>query len=142
KKIANELDRRVADRTRELAEANEVLQLQVGQLRHLPVAAWTLKPDGTPDFVNQVWLEYSGQTLDFVRSHSEAWMTAVHPEDREAASTGFWDGVRSEQGFSIESRNLRAKDGSYRWQLQQAVVLRDAGGKVLKFVGTTTDIAH
>jgi C4-dicarboxylate-specific signal transduction histidine kinase len=31
-------------------------------------------------------------------------------------------------------------DGSYRWHLQQAVVLRDAEGKVLKFVGTTTDI--
>ena len=34
------------------------LQLQVGILQHLPVSAWTLKPDGTPDFVNQVWLEF------------------------------------------------------------------------------------
>jgi PAS domain S-box-containing protein len=116
------------------------LKLQAGLLQSLPVSAWTLKSDGRPDFVNQVWLDYSGQTLDFVRSHAEAWMTAVHPEDREAVSRSFWNGVRSEQGFSIESRNLRAQDGSYRWQLQQAVVLRDAEGKVLKFVGTTTDI--
>src|SRR6202167_3836098 len=140
KQVASELDRRVAERTRELAETNEELQLQVGLLQHLPVSAWTLKPDGTPDFVNQVWLEYSGQNLDFVRSHPEAWMTAVHPEDREAASTAFWEGVRSGQGFAIESRSLRAQDGSYRWHLQQAVVLRDAEGKVLKFIGTTTDI--
>ena len=116
------------------------LQLQVGLLQLLPVSAWTLKPDGTPDFVNQVWLEFAGQTLDFVRSHPEAWMTAVHPEDREAASTVFWDGVRSGQGFSFETRSLRARDGIYRWHLNQAVVLRDAEGKVLKFVGTTTDI--
>jgi PAS domain S-box-containing protein len=116
------------------------LQLQVGLLQLLPVSAWTLKPDGTPDFVNQVWLEFSGQILDFVRSHPEAWMAAVHPEDREAASRVFWDGVRSGQGFSFETRSLRAKDGTYRWHLQQAVVLRDAEGKVLKFVGTTTDI--
>ncbi|WP_243751510.1 ATP-binding protein [Paraburkholderia sp. BL10I2N1] len=116
------------------------LQLQAGLLQRLPVSAWTLKPDGTPDFVNQVWLDYSGQTLDFVRSHPEAWMTAVHPEDREAASRAFWGGVRSGQGCSIETRSLRAHDGSYRWHLQQAVVLRDAEGKVLKFVGTTTDI--
>ncbi|MGA7815911.1 AAA family ATPase, partial [Caballeronia sp.] len=53
------------------------LQLQAGLLQRLPVSAWTLKPDGTPDFVNQVWLDYSGQTLDFVRSHPEAWMTGV-----------------------------------------------------------------
>ena len=67
-------------------------------------------------------------------------MTAVHPEDRETASRAFWEGVRSGQGFAFETRSLRAQDGTYRWHLQQAVVLRDAEGKVIKFVGTTTDI--
>ncbi len=81
------------------------LQLQVGLLQHLPVSAWTLKPDGTPDFVNQVWLEFSGQTLDFVRSHPEAWMTAVHPEDRE-------DGSRRPFGRECaRDRVLRSKPG-------------------------------
>lgn len=116
------------------------LQLQVGVLQQLPVAAWTLKPDGTPDFVNQVWLEFAGQTLDFVRSHPEAWMTALHPEDRETAAKSFWEGVDSGQGFTMETRSLRARDQTYRWHLQQAVVLRDAAGKVIKFVGATTDI--
>ena len=140
KQHASELERRVAERTQELAAANEELQLQVGLLQNLPVSAWTLKPDGTPDFVNRVWLEFAGQTLDFVRSHPEAWMTAVHPEDRESASRAFWEGVRSGRGFAFETRSLRAQDGTYRWHLQQAVVLRDAEGKVLRFVGMTTDI--
>jgi PAS domain S-box-containing protein len=140
KRIADELEQRVTERTRELAQANEELRLQVGLLQHLPVSAWTLKPDGTPDFVNQVWLQFSGQTLDFVRSHPEAWMTAVHPEDREAAARAFWEGVRSGRDFALETRSLRASDQTYRWHLQQAVVLRDAEGKVLRFVGTTTDI--
>src|SRR5271155_1178597 len=140
KQDASELDRRVAERTRELTEANTALQLQVGLLQLLPVSAWTLKPDGTPDFVNQVWLEFSGQTLDFVRSHPEAWMNAVHPEDREIAAKGFWEGVRSGRGFALETRSLRAQDGTYRWHLNQAVALRGAEGKVLKFVGATTDI--
>ena len=116
------------------------LQLQAELLQRLPVSAWTLTPEGAPDFVNQVWLGYSGQTLDFVRSQPEAWMTAVHPEDREAASRAFWGGVRSGHGFALETRSLRAEDRTYRWHLQQAVVLRDEEGKVLKFVGTTTDI--
>ena len=67
-------------------------------------------------------------------------MTAFHPEDRESASNAFWKGVRSGQDFAFESRSLRAQDGAYRWHLQQAVVLRDAEGNVLRFVGTTTDI--
>src|SRR5579871_6861429 len=117
----------------ELAPSSELLQ-------HLPVSAWTLQPDGTPDFVNQVWLDFAGQTLGFVRSHPEAWMTAVHPEDREMAARIFWEGVRSGQGFAFETRSLRARDGTYHWHLQQAVALRDSEGRVLKFVGTTTDI--
>ncbi|MGD0938559.1 MAG: PAS domain S-box protein [Terracidiphilus sp.] len=125
---------------RELQRADAELQLQVALLQQLPVSAWTLKPDGTPDFVNRVWLEFAGQTLDFVRSHPEAWMTAVHPEDREMAAKSFWEGVHSGNGFAFETRSLRAQDGTYRWHLNQAVVLRDAEGKVLKFVGTTTDI--
>jgi PAS domain S-box-containing protein len=116
------------------------LQLQAELLQRLPVSAWTLKPDGTPDFVNEVWLEYSGQNLDFIRSRPEAWMTAVHPEDREAATRAFSGGIRSGQGFAVETRSLRAQDGTYRWHLNQAVVLRNAEGKALKFVGTTTDI--
>lgn len=140
KHIADKLDQQVAQRTAELAAANAELQLQVGLLEHIPVAAWTLKPDGTPDFVNQVWLEYAGQTLDFLRSHPEAWMTSVHPEDREIASRGFWQGVRSGQSFAMETRFLRARDGTYRWHLNRAVVLRNAEGKVIKFVGTSTDI--
>jgi PAS domain S-box-containing protein len=139
-RIASEIDRRVAERTRELTEINKELQLQAGLLQHLPVSAWTLKPDGTPDFVNQVWLDFAGQTLDFVRSHPEAWMTAVHPEDREAASRAFGEAIRAGRSFAIETRSLRAQDGTYRWHLQQAVALRDAEGRVLKFVGTTTDI--
>jgi len=140
KRVVSELDRHVAERTRELVETNEELQLQAGLLQDLPVSAWTLKPDGTPDFVNRVWLEFSGQTLDFVRSHPDSWMTVVHPEDRARASKAFWEGVRSGQGFSFETRSLRARDGVYRWHLQQAVVLRDEEERVLKFVGTTTDI--
>jgi PAS domain S-box-containing protein len=116
------------------------LQLQVGLLHRLPVSAWTLEPDGTPDFVNQGWLEFAGQTLEFIRSHPEAWMAAVHPEDREIATRRFWEGVREGRDFAIETRSLRALDGTYRQHLHQAVVLRDAEGRILRFVGTTTDI--
>ncbi|AEH88856.1 multi-sensor signal transduction histidine kinase [Mesorhizobium opportunistum WSM2075] len=123
-----------------LQQAYDDLQLQVGLLQRLPVSAWTLKPDGTPDFVNQVWLEFAGQTLDFARSHPEAWMTAIHPDDRAMAVKSFWEGVHSGQDFAMETRSLRARDGAYRWHLQQAVVLRDPEGKLLRFVGTTTDI--
>ena len=136
-------EERLAETSRlygELQQADAELQLQVQLLQQLPVSAWTLNPDGTPDFVNRVWLEFAGQTLEFIRSHPEAWMTAVHPEDREEAASSLWEGVHSGQGFAFETRSLRARDGTYRWHLQQAVAVRDAQGNVLRFAGTTTDI--
>jgi PAS domain S-box-containing protein len=109
-------------------------------LQHIPVAAWTVRLDGTPDFVNQSWLEYTGQALESIQSSPETWMTAIHPEDRERVSKVFWDGIRSGQGFTMEARFRRAHDGTYRWHLNRAVALRDAEGIILRFVGTSTDI--
>ena len=140
KRLAEVLDQRVAQRTMELAAVDRQLHLQVGLLQLIPVAAWTLLPDGRPDFVNRNWLEYTGQSFDYVVSAPEAWMTAVHPEDRDIASTSFWKGVRSGQDFAMETRVRRALDGAYRWHLNRAIALRDSEGKVIKFVGTTTDI--
>jgi PAS domain S-box-containing protein len=140
KRIASELDRRVAQRTAELAAANDELQLRVSMLQQIPVAAWSVEPDGTPDIVNHRWLEYTGQTLDYVRSTPEAWMATLHPEDRERAATVYWDGIRSGQGFTMEARFRRAQDGTYRWHLNRAVALRDAAGKIARFVATSTDI--
>jgi PAS domain S-box-containing protein len=147
RELANGLETQVRVRTqelerstRELAEANEDLQFQVGLLQQIPVAAWTLRPDGTPDFVNRSWLEYSGQSLDYVQSNSEAWKTAIHPEDRETASKSICDGIRSGQDFTMEARFRRAQDGAYRWHLNRAAALRDAEGNLLRFVCTSTDI--
>ena len=56
-------EERLAETSRhygELLRADAELQLQVDLLQQLPVSAWTLKPDGTPDFVNRVWLEFAG----------------------------------------------------------------------------------
>jgi len=122
------------------AAAVDELQLRVSMLQHIPVAAWSVMPDGTPDMVNQLWYEYTGQTPEFVDSHPEAWMATLHPEDRERASQIYWDGIRSGRGFTMEARFLRARDRTYRWHLNRAVPVRDPEGNILRLVGTSTDV--
>jgi len=140
RRAADELDQRVAQRTRELAVAVEELQLRVSMLHKLPVAAWSVTLDGTPDVVNQSWFEYTGQTPEYVHSHPEAWMTTMHPEDRRRAAQRYWEGIHSGRGFTMEARFRRASDGAYRWHLNRAVPVHDSAGNVLRFVGTSTDI--
>jgi PAS domain S-box-containing protein len=140
KYAATELEQRVAQRTRELAAAIDELQLRVSMLQLIPVAAWSVTPDGTPDIVNHGWSDYTGQTLEYINSHPDAWMATLHPEDREQAAKIFWDGIRTGRGFTTEARFLRAHDGTYRWHLNRAVAVRDSGGHIIRFVGTSTDI--
>jgi PAS domain S-box-containing protein len=140
KRLTNELDQRVALRTKELRAAVDELQLRLSMLQTIPVAAWTVAPDGKPDMVNQSWFDYTGQTPEYVSSDPEAWMSTLHPEDRERASKVYWDGIRSGRGFTMEARFLRAQDKTYRWHLNRAVALCGPEGKILRFVGTSTDI--
>jgi PAS domain-containing protein len=108
-------EQRLAETSRlylEQQQAATKLQIQVDLLQQLPVAAWTLNPDGTPDFVNRVWLEFAGQTLEFVRSNPEAWMNAVHPEDRDKVARAFWEGVSSGRGFVFETGVCALATGS------------------------------
>jgi PAS domain S-box-containing protein len=124
----------------ERAAAVNELQLRVNMLQHIPVAAWSMTPDGSPDIVNRLWFEYTGQTPEYVNSHPEAWMATVHPEDRETAARIYWEGIRSGSGFTMEARFRRASDGTYRWHLNRAVAVRDPEGNILRFVGTSTDV--
>jgi PAS domain S-box-containing protein len=124
----------------ERATAVDELQLRVGMLQNIPVAAWSVMPDGTPEIVNQVWNEYLGQKPDYVNSDAEACMDPLHAEDRERVSRCYWDGIRSGLGFTVEGRFLRARDRTYRWHLVRAVPVRDAEGTILRFVGTATDV--
>jgi PAS domain S-box-containing protein len=122
------------------AAAVDELRLRVSMLQNIPVAAFSVMPDGTPEIVNQLWNEYLGQTPDHVNSDAEACMDPLHPEDRERVSRGYWEGIRSGQGYSMEARFLRARDRTYRWHLNRAVPVRDAEGNILRFVGTSTDV--
>ena len=140
KRVARELDQRVAQRTTELAAANEELQLQVGLLQTYSCSGLDPRSGWDTGFREP---ELAGLHRSDTRLRPvdpEAWMTAIHPEDRERASKSFWEGIRSGQGFTMEARFRRAQDGTYRWHLNRAVPLRDAEGKVLRFVGTSTDI--
>ena len=120
--------------------AVEELRLRVSMLQNIPVAAWSVMPDGTPDIVNELWYEFTGQTSEHVHSHPDAWMSTIHAEDRDRASRIYWDGIRTGRGFTMEARFLRARDGAYRWHLNRAVPVRDPQGNLLRIVGTSTDV--
>ena len=103
----------------------------------IPTLAWCNLPDGSNEFLNKRWHEYTGLSAE--ESHGWGWQTAIHPEDR-APLVEKWRGllVMGEPG-EMEAR-LRRHDGVFRWFLMRVEPLRDETGKVIRWYGTCTDI--
>jgi PAS domain S-box-containing protein len=53
----------------------------------IPTIAWCKLPDGSNEFVNQRWQEYTGISAEEARG--QGWQAAVHPDDLPKLS-GKW----------------------------------------------------
>jgi PAS domain S-box-containing protein len=101
----------------------------------LPAMVWSKSPDGSADFLNQRFLEYTGLSLE--EGLGWGWMKEFHPEDRAEEE---WRAAFAAGEIFEREAQLRRADGAYRWFLLRAVPLRDELGKVVKWYGTSTDI--
>ena len=125
-----------AQRTEEEARHSENrLRLVIGTI---PTMAWSLLPDGTVDFVNQRWLEYTGLSLEEALADS---MRIVHPEDVPRVMEKWRTDMAAGEHCEDDIR-LRRADGEYRWFLVRTVPLRDEEGNIVKWYGTSTDITE
>src|SRR5438876_11951894 len=103
----------------------------------IPVLAWCSRPDGSNEFLNQRWLDYTGLTIEEARG--SGWKVAIHPDDLPQL-LDVWQGLLvSGKPGELEARWQRA-DGVYRWFLFRVEPLRDSQGTIVKWYGTNTDI--
>jgi PAS domain S-box-containing protein len=103
----------------------------------IPTAAWTTRPDGYCDFLNQVWLDYAGMTAE--QAQGWGWAEAIHSDDRTKLVEEWQLCLASGTPVDTEAR-IRRFDSSYRWFLIRGNPLKDQGGNILKWYGTCVDI--
>jgi len=103
----------------------------------IPALAWSASADGSVDFLNRHYVEYTGQPVEQLLGWR--WTAAVHPDDIDALTTAWRKSRETGVGHEAEAR-LRRHDGEYRWFLFRSTGLRDVNGKVVKFYGFNTDI--
>jgi PAS domain S-box-containing protein len=103
----------------------------------IPTLAWSILPDGSNEFLNKRWHEYTGLSPE--ESHGSGWQAAIHPEDR-ASLLEKWQGLLSSGEPGEMEARLRRHDGVFRWFLMRVEPLQDETGKIVKWYGTCTDI--
>ena len=124
-----------------LRSAFEEIRTSEANLRKIidtiPTLAWCSLPDGTGEFWNRRWHDYTGMTIEAVRGWG--WQDAIHPEDLKEITDQWLGFLASGQSGEVEGR-LRRFDGVYRWFLFRAEPLRDESGNIVNWYGTDTDI--
>jgi PAS domain S-box-containing protein len=95
----------------------------------IPILAWSCRPDGSAEFVNQRWLDYTGLSLE--EAVGWGWQATIHPEDLGKTMETWRRLVASEEPGEVEAR-VRRFDGEYRWFLVRAVPVRDDWGEVIR----------
>jgi formate hydrogenlyase transcriptional activator len=103
----------------------------------IPALAWCMLPDGSIEFLNRRWHEYTGLSPE--ESHGSGWQVAIHPEDRAPLVEQCKEQLRSGEPGEMEAR-LRRHDGVFRWFLMRVEALREETGKIVRWYGTCTDI--
>ncbi len=102
----------------------------------IPTMAWTVRPDGIVDFLNQRWMDYTGLSLEqYVVDPTGP----IHPEDVSRIIERWLVEMAVGEAYEEEMR-LRSADGEYRWFLVRTAPLRDEQGNLIKWYGVSIDI--
>jgi PAS domain S-box-containing protein len=116
-----------------MEEHSELLRV----LETIPQMAWTHLPDGKINYINEKWLNYTGQNLK--ETVNGGWISILHPEDQKKIFEGLKHSLKTGKKFQSETR-LRRTDGKYHWHLILEKAIRDENGNIIMWVGTATDI--
>jgi len=117
-------------------EAAEVIEERLRLIIDtIPTIIWRKSPDGSADFLNRNFREYTGLSLE--DGLGRGWLNVFHPDDRLKEK---WpSAMAAGKPFQTEAR-LRGTDGQYRWFLIRAMPLRDERGNIIKWYGLTCEI--
>lgn len=103
----------------------------------IPTIVWSTRPDGTVDYMNRAWQDFTGLSADD-GAHGR-WVETLHPDEVERVHAVRAAAVASGRPYELDVR-LRQADGNYRWVLRRAVPLRNERGEIIRWYGTGTDI--
>ena len=106
---------------------------------YIPQLVWYAQPDGTIDWYNSRWYEFTGTTFEEMAGWG--WQSVHHPAALTEVLSHWKACIATGVPFDMIFP-LRGKDGSYRPFLTRVVPLLDADGRVLQWFGTNTDISE
>ncbi len=102
-----------------------------------PQTIWQGEADGAVSYINKAWEKLTGMSEK--DALGRGWVAALHPDDAPGLLAKWERAHKGGAPYSGECR-FRAKDGSYRTVDFVGAPVRDASGRVIRWVGINSDI--
>jgi PAS domain S-box-containing protein len=123
--------------------AEEALRESENQFRTMlntiPQLAWIARPDGYIYWYNQRWYDYTNTTLE--QMQGDGWATVHDPAMLPLVMERWHHCLATGDPYEIEFP-LKGADGNFRWFLTRCSSLKGEDGKILRWVGTNTDVSQ
>ncbi len=103
----------------------------------MPSVAWRAQPDGSMEFINKRFHDYTGLSAEQARGWG--WQVVIHPDELPRVMAYYREHLSSGEPGEMEMR-MRRFDGEYRWFLVRAVPHRDEQGSIINWYGNGTEI--
>lgn len=105
----------------------------------IPQLVWTTDKNGSLDFFNTRWTDFTGMSLEESLGMYK-WTKCIHPDDMAETGKRWEHSLQTGEPYMAEYRCL-TKEGQWRWMLGRAMPLRSPDtGKIEKWFGTCTDV--
>ena len=102
----------------------------------LPQLVWIRNAEGQYVYANQRLHDFLGISAEALRTTAYEF---IHSEDVSKTNASWKRSVETGEDYVNEYR-LRRNDGEYRHFLARAVPMRDETGRILQWLGTSTDV--
>ena len=106
-------------------------------VENLPELAWSAQPDGSIDYFNRRWYEYTGTTFEEVRGWG--WQKVHAPETLPEVMRRLKHSLETGEPFEMVFP-MRGADGVFRWFLTRMQPLRDTHGEIVRWFGTNANV--
>ena len=103
----------------------------------IPNMIWTASPDGTKNFFNKYFLDYTGMSVEELKDGGI--VKIIFPGDLKEDLKLWNHSLKTGEDFNMEKR-IQHHDGTYRWFISHSSAQKDIHGNITGWIGSNTDI--
>ena len=127
----------VTDQVMAKKALQEVARRDRLMLEAMPIIAYIYNAHGKIEYLNSKWYDYTGDYKG--KAMRLSLKESLHPDDTSKSMIAWRHSLNSGTIYN-EYLRIKGVDGKYKWHYTRVVPVKDENDKIIRWIGTSTDI--